>query len=69
MAQRVKDLMFSLLWLWLLLWLGFDPWPGELVHAMGMGKKVKEGVLFVAQRVTNPTSNHENMGLIPGLAP
>ena len=24
----VKDLVFSLLWLRLLLWCGFDPWPG-----------------------------------------
>ena len=26
------------------------------------------GVPFVAQWVTNPTSNHEDAGLIPGLA-
>ena len=26
MAQWVKDLM-SLLWLWSLLWHGFNPWP------------------------------------------
>ena len=25
------------------------------------------GVPIVAQRVTNPTSNHEDLGLIPGL--
>ena len=29
MAQWVKALALSLLWLWLLLWLGFDPWPGK----------------------------------------
>ena len=23
----VKDPVLSLLWLWLLLWFGFDPWP------------------------------------------
>ena len=28
-AQKVKDLALSLLWLWLLLWCGFDPWPGN----------------------------------------
>ena len=28
-AQQVKDLAWSLLWLGLLLWLGFDPWPGN----------------------------------------
>ena len=27
MAQWVKDLALSLLWLWLSLWCGFDPWP------------------------------------------
>ena len=29
MTQQVKDLVLSFLWLWLLLWLGFDPWPGN----------------------------------------
>ena len=29
MSQGVKDLALSLLWLWLLLWHGFDPWPGN----------------------------------------
>ena len=33
-AQWVKDLPLSLLWLWLLLGLGFDPW--ELLQATGM---------------------------------
>ena len=27
MAPQIKDLALSLLWLWLLLWCGFDPWP------------------------------------------
>ena len=27
MAQWVKDPALSLLWLWLELWRGFDPWP------------------------------------------
>ena len=27
MAQPVKDLVLSLLWLWLQLWQGLDPWP------------------------------------------
>ena len=27
--QWVKDLALSLQWLWVLLWLGFDPWPRE----------------------------------------
>ena len=27
--QQVKDLALSLQWLGLLLWRGFDPWPGN----------------------------------------
>ena len=29
MVQQVKDLVVSLQWLGLLLWSGFDPWPGN----------------------------------------
>ena len=29
MAQWVQDLVLPLLRFWLLLWLGFDPWPGN----------------------------------------
>ena len=32
-AQWVKDPALSLLWLWLLLWQGFDPWP-QNVHML-----------------------------------
>ena len=28
-AQRIKDLALSLLWLWLQLWRGSIPWPGD----------------------------------------
>ena len=35
LAQQVKDLVLSLLWLWLQPWRGFDPWPRELPNAMG----------------------------------
>ena len=28
-AQQVKDLVVSPLWLWLQLWYGFAPWPGN----------------------------------------
>ena len=38
-ARQVKDLALSLLWLGLLLWYGFDPWPGEVPHAKGAAKK------------------------------
>ena len=40
MAQWVKDLALSLLWLWLLLWLGFDPWPGNF-HMLQVWPKNK----------------------------
>ena len=33
------------------------------------GKKTPPGVPVVARRVTNPTSIHEDVGSIPGLAP
>ena len=29
MAQWIKDLALSLLWLWLQLWHGFGPWTGN----------------------------------------
>ena len=29
MAPWAKDLALSLLWHWLQLWHGFDPWPGN----------------------------------------
>ena len=31
LAQRVKDLALSLLWLGKLLWCRFDPWPGNFI--------------------------------------
>ena len=30
----------SLLWLWLLLWCRFEPWPRELLKAVGVAKCV-----------------------------
>ena len=41
-AQQVKDLVFSLLWLGLLLWHKFSPWVWELPHASGVAKKKKK---------------------------
>ena len=38
MLQQVKDLVLSLLWLGLLLWLRFDPWP-ETSMCCGHGQK------------------------------
>ena len=40
----VKDLALSLLWLRLLLWLGFSPWPRNLLHASGKARKKKVAV-------------------------
>ena len=34
MAQQVRDPMLPLLWLRLLLWCGFDPWPGNAFHML-----------------------------------
>ena len=42
MAQQVKDLALSLLWLMSLLWYRFDLWPWELLHASAEAKnKIK----------------------------
>ena len=38
-AQQVKDLALSLLWLWLQLWCKFSPWPREFLHALGAAEK------------------------------
>ena len=40
MAQQVKDLALSLLWL--RLWCGFNPWPGNLPMPQVWPKKEKE---------------------------
>ena len=41
MAQHVKDLVLLLLWLRLLLWRGFDPWP-ENFHMTWVQEKEKK---------------------------
>ena len=58
MAQWVKDLAL------LLLWLGFDPSPGEFLHTSGMAKKKKRKIVIpvMAQLLTNPTRIHEDVG-------
>ena len=38
-AQRVKNTVLSLLWLGWLLWSGFNPWPGEVLHTVNIAKK------------------------------
>ena len=40
-AQWAKDPVLSLLWLWLLLWHGFDPWPGNFCMLQAGPKKKK----------------------------
>ena len=41
MAQQVKDLVWSLLWLWLLLDLGSDPWLENFRMLWAWPKKKK----------------------------
>lgn len=40
MALQVKDSVLSLQQPGLLPWCGFSPWPQELLHAMGVAKKI-----------------------------
>ena len=42
MAQRVRDLALSLLWLWLQLGHGFDPWPRNFCMLLVWQKKKKK---------------------------
>ena len=39
MAQQVKDLALSLLWLRPLLWCGFNPWPWDFHMPQAQSKK------------------------------
>ena len=41
-AQWVKDLGLSPLWLWSLLWFRFDPWPGNVYVLWAQPKKKKK---------------------------
>ena len=65
MAPRVKDLAWSQLWLWLLLWCVLIPGPGT---STGRGLSQKNRSSRCAQRLTNPTGVQEDSGSIPGLA-
>ena len=42
MAQSAKDLLLSLLWLRLQLWLGFNPWPGNFCTPRAQPKEKRE---------------------------
>ena len=44
-AQRIKDLVLSLLCLWLLLWCGFDPWLGNFHMPGAQTKKTKQNIV------------------------
>ena len=51
MAQQVMDLALPLLWL------GFDPWPRELPHALGAAKTktyILENVLITRVLLLSP---------------
>ena len=69
LARWVKDL--ALLWLWLPAAAPIQPLSREVPCALGAAlnkTKKKYGVPVVAQQLRNPTSIHEDVGSIPGLA-
>ena len=41
-AHQVKDPVLSLLWLWLQLWCGFNPWPRNFYMPWAWPKKKKK---------------------------
>ena len=45
-AQWVRDLGVSLMWLWLLLWCRLDPWPGNFHMPWVRAKKEERGVVI-----------------------
>ena len=61
-AQWIKDLALSLLWL------RFNPWPGNFFMLQARPKKNISGVPIIAQCIKNRTSIQEDAGSIPGLA-
>ena len=54
MAQQVKDLALSLLWH------GFNPWPRELPHAVGVAKKKKKKKKINTEFPLQLSSNEPN---------
>ena len=48
-AQSTKDPALSLLWLWSLLWCGFDPWPGNFHLPWVQPKKKKRAIQWETQ--------------------
>ena len=49
-------------------WLGFSPWPGNFYMPQMWPFKKKRRSFHCGTVETNPTSNHEVAGMIPGLA-
>lgn len=45
MAQGVKDVVLSQLWLRSLLWCRFSPWPGNFYMVQTQGKKKGDWIL------------------------
>ena len=66
MAQRVKDLVLSLLWLWLL-WHRFDSQNFHMLWVWPKIKKLTLGSFCCGSVEMYPTSIHEDVGLIPAL--
>ena len=60
MVQWVKDLVLSLPWLWLLLWSGFDPWPGGFPCAESSAKKKAH---FKKIKIQEALNKRQNKGL------
>ena len=46
-AQRVKDLVLPLLWLWSLLWHDFNPWPRNFHMPQAQPKKKKYIYIYI----------------------
>ena len=65
-ALALKDFVFSLPWLRLLLLLEFSPWPGEVLYAMGVAKKKKKDARILSPRELGSMANH---GYIINVAP
>ena len=60
MAQLVKDLALSLLWLGLLLWLGFDPWPRNVPMLWAWPKKKGGGELLGTGDLVDTHVNYDS---------
>ena len=47
MSQQIKDTALSLLWIWLLLWLGSHPWPRNLYMPWAEQKEKKKKKVYI----------------------